>query len=227
MLNKKELLLINEVVKGFNNTCYVIANEKEIIIKGEGLTDEIFTNRNSFLNELIETLKLDTNPDNEILRQHEAAEHMNILNVLLTGEKIKVTNNEFNQICKDLASKYYKNFSLYDALLDLYNIIPFTINTDNELLKKVINFYCQTEEQREFKTLYRGFTNNENTIYDIKKEFNLNTIYNGGYNISLYSDDLKLIVDYTEGDLNFSISDTQELYAAEKQRTINFYNDNY
>ena len=98
MLNKKELLVVNEVVKAFDNTCHVVANDKEIIIKGEGLTDETFTNRNKFLNELIETLKLDTNPDNEILRQHEAAEHMNILNVLLTGEKIQVTNNQYNKI---------------------------------------------------------------------------------------------------------------------------------
>ena len=51
MLNKKELLLVNEVVKAFDNTCYVVANDKEIIIKGEGLTDETFTNRNKFLNE--------------------------------------------------------------------------------------------------------------------------------------------------------------------------------
>lgn len=160
-------------------------------------------------------------------------------------KKILVTNEQYNKIAQKEADNYWKKcFKLdpkaadykaqrkrisqeYDAILDQYEIIPFTINTDNDQLKKAINYYCQTEEKREFKTLYRGFTNNENTIYNIKKEFNLNTIYDGGYNISLYSDDLKLIVDYTEGDLNFSISDTQELYAAEKQRTINFYNDNY
>ena len=208
MLNKKELLIVNEVVGKMEKDldAEVIATENEIILKVDGLIDDIYTDRKQFFKEMLQCLKIDTQYDNEILRQHEAAEHMNILNVLLTGEKIKVTNNEFNQICKDLASKYYKNFSLYDALLDLYDIIPFTINTDNEQLKKVINFYCQTEEQR---------------------EFNLNTIYDGGYNVSLYSDNLKLIVDYTEGDLNFSISDTQELYAAEKQRTIKFYNENY
>ena len=32
MLNKKELLIVNEVVKGFDNTCYVVSNDKEIII---------------------------------------------------------------------------------------------------------------------------------------------------------------------------------------------------
>ena len=46
MLNKKELLIVNEVVKALDNTCYVVANNKEIIIKGDGMTDEIFTNRN-------------------------------------------------------------------------------------------------------------------------------------------------------------------------------------
>ena len=35
MLNKKELLLVNEVVKAFDNTCYVVANNKEIIIKNK------------------------------------------------------------------------------------------------------------------------------------------------------------------------------------------------
>ena len=226
MLNKKELLLVNEVVKGFDNTCYVVANDKEIIIKGEGLTDETFTNRNKFLNELIETLKLDTNPDNEILRQHEAAEHMNMLNVLLTGEKIQVTNNEFNQICKDLASKYYKNFSLYDALTDLYEIKPFNINTDNEELKRIINILCNEEEQTENKIKYIGMGSGSD-MYTAKDLLNMNFIFDEYYSKSMYNDNLKLLVDYCEGDIYFTLCSNEENYQAEKQRTINFYNENY
>lgn len=226
MLNKKELLLINEVVKGFDNTCHVVANDKEIIIKGEGLTDETFTNRNKFLNELIETLKLDTDPDNEILRQHEAAEHMNILNVLLTGEKIQVTNNEFNQICKDLASKYYKNYSLYDALTDLYEIIPFTINTDNEELKRVINILCTEEEENENKIKYKGMGSGSD-MYTAKDLLNMNFIFDEYYSKSMYNDNLKLLIDYCEGDIYFTLCSNEESYQAEKQRTVNFYNENY
>ena len=226
MLNKKELLVVNEVVKWFDNTCYVVANEKEIIIKGEGLTDETFTNRNNFLNELIETLKLDTDPDNEILRQKEAAEHMNILNVLLTGEKIQVTNNEFNQICKDLASKYYKNFSLYDALTDLYEIIPFNINTDNEELKRVINILCTEEEEKENKTKYKGMGSGSD-IYTAKELLNMNFILDDYYSKSMYNDNLKLLVDYCEGDIYFTLCSNEESYQAEKQRSIKFYNENY
>ena len=227
MLNKKELLLVNEVVKGFDNTCYVVANEKEIIIKGEGLTDETFTNRNKFLNELIETLKLDTNLDNEILRQHEAAEHMNILNVLLTGEKIKVTNNEFNQICKDLASKCYKNFSLYDVLTELlYEIIPFNINTDNEELKRIINILCNEEEQTENKIKYIGMGSGSD-MYTAKDLLNMSFIFDEYYSKSMYNDNLKLLVDYCEGDIYFTLCNNEESYQAEKQRTIKFYNENY
>ena len=226
MLNKKELLLVNEVVKGFDNTCHVVANEKEIIIKGEGLTDETFTNRNNFLNELIETLKLDTNPDNEILRQKEAAEHMNILNVLLTGEKIQVTNNEFNQICKDLASKYYKNFSLYDALTDLYEIIPFTIDTDNEELKRIINILCTEEEEKENKIKYKGMGSGSD-VYAAKELLNMNFIFDDYYSKSMYNDNLKLLVDYCEGDIYFTLCSNEESYQAEKQRSIKFYNENY
>ena len=226
MLNKKELLVVNEVVKWFDNTCYVVANEKEIIIKGEGLTDETFTNRNNFLNELIETLKLDTDPDNEILRQKEAAEHMNILNVLLTGEKIQVTNNEFNQICKDLASKYYKKFSLYDALTDLYEIIPFTINTDNEELKRVINILCTEEEENENKIKYKGMGSGSD-IYTAKELLNMNFILDDYYSKSMYNDNLKLLIDYCEGDIYFTLCSNEESYQAEKQRSIKFYNENY
>lgn len=226
MLNKKELLVVNEVVKGFDNTCYVVANEKEIIIKGEDLTDETFTNRNNFINELIATLKLDTDPDNEILRQHEAAEHMNILNVLLTGEKIQVTNNEFNQICKDLANKYYKNFSLYDALTELYDIIPFNINTDNEELKRVINILCTEEEEKENKIKYKGMGSGSD-IYAAKELLNMNFIFDEYYSKSMYNDNLKLLVDYCEGDIYFTLCNNEESYQAEKQRTIKFYNENY
>ena len=226
MLNKKELLVVNEVVKWFDNTCYVVANEKEIIIKGEGLTDETFTNRNNFLNELIETLKLDTDPDNEILRQKEAAEHMNILNVLLTGEKIQVTNNEFNQICKDLASKYYKNYSLYDALTDLYNIIPFNINTDNDELKRIINILCTEEEEKENKIKYKGMGSGSD-IYTAKELLNMNFILDDYYSKSMYNDNLKLLIDYCEGDIYFTLCSNEESYQAEKQRSIKFYNENY
>ena len=226
MLNKKELLVVNEVVKWFDNTCYVVANEKEIIIKGEGLTDETFTNRNNFLNELIETLKLDTDPDNEILRQKEAAEHMNILNVLLTGEKIQVTNNEFNQICKDLASKYYKNYSLYDALTDLYEIIPFTINTDNDELKRIINILCTEEEEKENKIKYKGMGSGSD-IYTAKELLNMNFILDDYYSKSMYNDNLKLLIDYCEGDIYITLCSNEESYQAEKQRSIKFYNENY
>ena len=41
MLNKKELLVVNEVVKAFDNTCHVVANEKEIIIKGKPNLDKL------------------------------------------------------------------------------------------------------------------------------------------------------------------------------------------
>ena len=227
MLNKKELLLVNEVVKGFDNTCYVVSNDKEIIIKSEGLTDETFTNRNSFLNELIAILKLDTLPDNEILRQKEAAEHMNILNVLLTGEKIKVTNNEFNQICKDLASKYYKNFSLYNALTELlYEIIPFNINTDNEELKRIINILCTEEEEKENKIKYKGMGSGSD-IYTAKELLSMDFILDDYYIKSMYNDNLKLLIDYCEGDIYFTLCSNEESYQAEKQRSIKFYNENY
>lgn len=228
MLNKKELLIANEVVGKMEKDLKieVLAAEDMIILKVDDQIDDVYTDRNQFFKEMLQCLKIDTQYDNEILRQHEAAEHMNILNVLLTGEKIKVTNNEFNQICKDLASKYYKKFSLYDALTDLYEIIPFTINTDNEELKRVINILCTEEEEKENKIKYKGMGSGSD-IYTAKELLNMNFILDDYYIKSMYNDNLKLLIDYCEGDIYFTLCSNEESYQAEKQRSIKFYNENY
>lgn len=227
MLNKNELLLVNEIVKGCDKESSVILKDSKIVIVDPICPDEIFDTRESFLNELIKVVELETKPTTFILRQKEAINHLNILDILLTGNKIKVTNNKFNDICKELASQYYNNFGLYDAYLDLYDIIPFEIKTNNEELKKLINFACRTEEQKDGYILYRGFTNNSNNADYIKNTFDMKFIYNDYYQKSMFNDNLMLIVEYTEGDLNFSLCDNKESYNKEKERTIKFYEENY
>ena len=175
MLNKKELLIVNEVVGKLEKDLKieVLAAEDMIILKVDDQIDDVYTDRNQFFKEMLQCLNIDTKYDNEILRQKEAAEHMNILNVLSTGEKIKVTNNEFNQICKDLASKYYNRFGLYDALTELlYKIIPFDINTDSEELKRIISTLCNEEEQKENKIKYKGMGSGSD-IYTAKELLNI------------------------------------------------------
>ena len=64
-------------------------------------------------------------------------------------------------------------------------------------------------------------------IYTTKELLNMSFIFDDYYSKSLYNDDLKLLVDYGEGDIYFTLCSNKESYQAEKQRTINFYNENY
>ena len=52
-------------------------------------------------------------------------------------------------------------------------------------------------------------------------------IYNDYYSKSLYNDNLKLLVDYCERDVYFTLCNNEENYKVEKERAIKFYNENY
>lgn len=64
-------------------------------------------------------------------------------------------------------------------------------------------------------------------IYTAKELLNMNFIFDEYYSKSMYNDNLKLLVDYCEGDIYFTLCSNEESYQAEKQRTIKFYNENY
>lgn len=144
--------------------------------------------------------------------------------------KKQVTKNEYKEITKKAASMYWRgelNKQEFNQYLNSFDVLPFEINTDNTELKEVINTYCSTEKEKQYGILYKGFTDSHETIYTLQNKFNMLTLNDSYYNTCLFNDDLKLIISYTEGDLFFSVCDTVEQYNQEKERTIDFYNDNY
>lgn len=150
--------------------------------------------------------------------------------MIIENIKKQVTKNEYKEITKKAASMYWKgelNKQEFNQYLNSFDVLPFEINTNNTELKEVINSYCNTEEQKQYGILYKGFTDSHETIYTLKNKFNMLTLNDSYYSICLFNDDLKLIISYTEGDLFFSVCDTVEQYNQEKERTIDFYNDNY
>lgn len=141
-------------------------------------------------------------------------------------EKILVTNNEFNEICKVAASKYWNNFKKYSDELDKYEVLPFEVDTNNKQLANIINDLCNVEEKREHKTLYRGKLSHDN-IWALKEKFNLETLTDQYYLVVLVNKDLNLVFDYCEGDITFSICDGYEGYKKDVNSYIDFVIDNY
>ena len=64
-------------------------------------------------------------------------------------------------------------------------------------------------------------------MYAAKDLLNMSFIFDEYYSKSMYNDNLKLLIDYCEGDIYFTLCSNEESYQAEKERIIKFYNENY
>lgn len=155
-------------------------------------------------------------------------------------EKIKVTNNEYNEIIKKEVDDVYKClFKLdlqgealekgrkeiwdeYYKKIDCYEILPFEINTTNELLKETINKYCNEENIQEKKVVYKGYCPITSISYKIKDLLECDYIYLDAYQTCLCNDKLRLFFEYTEGDICFSILNTEKDYLDEMEKIIKF-----
>lgn len=142
--------------------------------------------------------------------------------------KIKVTHNEYEKICKELASRIYAKdktkitMKEYDKMLDNYEILPFGINTDNEELKKVINIYADNETIEDDRTVYRGSID-KSILYNLLNESTgYKDLYIEYYQMIICNDNLKVILTYCEGDFIAEVYNSESEYIAGVERTKKF-----
>lgn len=140
----------------------------------------------------------------------------------------KVTNNEFQELCKENANKIFDkvnpiSYKQYYEILDEYEIIPF--QTGNDDINKIVNKYCITEEKKASGTLYRGHIASH-IMYNYRYKSGYTRIYDNGYSIALYNDNLNLLLSYCEGDFVAETFDNKEAYIKGKNNTIKWYKDN-
>lgn len=168
-------------------------------------------------------------------------------------EKTLVTNDEYNQILKDEADRFWKRvFEKSDAgitgkeleqykkqyylefqvFTDQYEIIPFEINTNSEELKRLINLLCDEEHQKnKHCKLYRGsiknvdLTGDSNSWWHLLKQTGFNDSIEGGK--SQGNKELLTISNYCEGDVNFTVHNTLEDYNREVAELEEFYQNYY
>lgn len=134
----------------------------------------------------------------------------------------KITNNDYEKLCKELASKYWKKeitMQEYDSILDSYEIIPFEINCNNEEIKTLINNNCSTETVEENRIIYRGSID-KSIMYDLSQKYK--DLYCEYYQIILCSDADKCILTYCEGDFIAEVYNTIEDYSKGIERTKQF-----
>ena len=141
-------------------------------------------------------------------------------------KKIKVTNNEYQEKLKDAVDKLYnknKPIKTVDEIMDQYEIIPF--KTGNKIIDIIVNTYCTTEEKREAGALYRGHIASY-TMYNYRYESGYTMIYDNGYSIALYNNELNILLSYCEGDFTLETFENKEAYNQGKNNTIQWYKDN-
>ena len=140
--------------------------------------------------------------------------------------KIKVTNNEYQEKLKDAVDKLYDKINpikTIDEIMVQYEIIPF--KTGNKIIDTIVNNYCTTEEKREAGKLYRGHIASH-TMYNYRYESGYTMIYDNGYSIALYNDELNILLSYCEGDFTAETFENKEAYNQGKNNTIQWYKDN-
>lgn len=133
-------------------------------------------------------------------------------------EKKKVTHNEYENICKKLASRIYVKdetkitMKEYDQMLDNYEILPFEINTDNEELKKVINTYADNESIEDTRTVYRGSIDKSILYNLLNNSEGYKDLYIEYYQMIICNDKLKVILTYCEGDFIAEVYNSESEY---------------
>jgi len=143
-------------------------------------------------------------------------------------EKKKVTHNEYENICKELASRVYEKdetkitMKEYDQMLDNYEILPFEINIDNEELKKIINTYADNESIEADRMIYSGSID-KSILYNLLNDSEgYKDLYIEYYQMIICNDKLKVILTYCEGDFIAEVYNSELTYNEGIKRTRNF-----
>lgn len=160
--------------------------------------------------------------------------------------KIMVTNNEFLNIQKEEANIYWRKiFSIdssadeeeikrlkalylreFEGNLDKYEVIPFENNNDS--IKKILNTYFNSDDNRGDYTHYKGSLFGDYSSYmKILNTLNLNELIDTGYYRAAYNPDTKIIFEYCEGDIFMQIANNETAFKRLLDNTIKFINDNY
>ena len=161
--------------------------------------------------------------------------------------KIKVTNEQYNKIAEGQASLFWRkvfaipenvqgeerkelkrNFdNEYNEYMAQYEIIPFSINTECEQLKKLINNTCHKEEEKNGGTMYKGHLLNNGLIVDFINSNNYKFIQYDYYTIASYNAEKKTIVQYCEGDVYIHVFEDVQAFENEINRVVTWFKENY
>ena len=157
----------------------------------------------------------------------------------------KVTNNQYQEILKDEASKYWEKVFAIDKstpkekIIELkkqyeqemddnisqYEIIPFS--TSNEELTRIVNKFCSSSTEEENSILYRGFTQNDYILYkELSKFEGFGDVSNSCYQQAYYLDNELITATYTEGDISIEVFNNKESYLEGKEKFVNWYKEN-
>lgn len=146
---------------------------------------------------------------------------------------IKVTNNEYQKICKTLANRIFAKddtkitIDEYNRILDEeYEIIPF--DAGNKKINKIVNSLCNESYEDENYIIYSGHVIDNSICYSslITNNFN-NKIFDNYYYIIMSSENLLSEFSYCEGDINVTVYKNLEEYKKGVQKTKKFIEENY
>ena len=161
--------------------------------------------------------------------------------------KIKVTHEEYNKIAEGQASLFWKKvFAIpqniqgeerkelkrkfdheFNDYMSQYEIIPFSINTECEELKNLINSTCNKEEKEKESVLYKGHILTGESVLKFINNNNYEFIEYNYYTIASFNAEYKTIIQYCEGDIYINIFDTVEAFKSELKRVKKWYKENY
>jgi len=249
--NHKELLIskLNETNEEVQEVSIVeeLKQESEVIIESIN-TESLETQKDSLetVNTQLDKINdiVEENLNNEDIRQqlrdieNNLKYHYSSLSEMIEIEeikkaeqqrnKIKVTHNEYENICKELASRIYAKdetkitMKEYDQMLDNYEILPFEINIDNEELKKVINTYADNESIEATRTIYRGSIK-KSILYNLLNDLEgYKDLYIEYYQMIIHNNKLKAILTYCEGDFIAEVYNSESDYNEGIERTEKF-----
>ena len=162
-------------------------------------------------------------------------------------EKIRVTAEEYNKIAEGQASIFWRKvFSMpaniqgeeretlkrkfdneYDEYMSQYDIIPFSINTECEQLKKLINNTCHKEEDKNGGTMYKGHLLSSELIVDFIHCNDYKFIEYNYYTVASYNAEQKAIIQYCEGDIYIHVFDDVQSFDNELNRVVTWFKENY
>ena len=147
-------------------------------------------------------------------------------------EKLRMTNNEYQEYIKGLASKVWtdENYTMKQYCEDCDNveIIPFDLarfNLPSDIEENInIIFHSEYIAKDGVYTL-KGFSHDEDEWYKFTYLLNLKRPMGYYYSGYCYNDEYNFYMDYCEGDLWLKLFTNREDYERSLAETIKWYED--